>query len=69
MFNEINLGATIKFREPVTGKSFTRRFNPTDQIHILYDFVQSKFDEIQFESNSIIFELGTMKGLVISYHP
>lgn len=45
------LGTTIKFREPVTGKSFTRRFNPTDQIHILYDFVQSKLDEIQFESS------------------
>jgi len=51
------LGTTIKFRKPITGKSFIRRFNPTDKVSILYDFVQSKFDEIQFESESLMFEI------------
>lgn len=36
---------------------FSRKFNKDDSIQILYDFVQSKFDEIQFEGSWIIFEL------------
>lgn len=47
----------IKFREPVTGKTFTRKFNPKDSIHILYDYVESKLDEIQFENRWLKFDI------------
>mmetsp|Transcript_35615 Transcript_35615/g.41224 ORF Transcript_35615/g.41224 Transcript_35615/m.41224 type:complete len:107 (-) Transcript_35615:132-452(-) len=44
-------GSTIKFREPLTGNNFVRKFNKSDRVQILYDYVQSKLDEIQFENN------------------
>ena len=43
-------GSVIKFREPLTGKNFTRKFNNFDSIQVLYDYVESKLDEIQFEN-------------------
>jgi len=48
----------IKFREPSSGKTFTRRFLKSETIQILYDFVQSKLDEVEFEDEeNMEFEL------------
>ncbi|CAI2368434.1 unnamed protein product [Moneuplotes crassus] len=55
-------GTTIKFREPENGNSFVRKFNPTDTVSILYDFVQSRLDEIEFESDTLIFEIGVIEN-------
>lgn len=51
MTNPNSIGSTIKFREPLTGNNFVRKFNKSDRVQILYDYVQSKLDEIQFENN------------------
>lgn len=34
-----------------------RKFNKTDTVQVLYDYVQSKLDEIQFENTRVVFEL------------
>lgn len=39
----------IKFREPHTGKSFSRKFLKNHTIQNLYDYVASKLDEVEFE--------------------
>ena len=49
---------TIKFRDPSKGNSYQRRFLKTDTIQILYDFIQSRIDEIELEDDeSTQFEL------------
>lgn len=53
--------AEIKFREPSSGSSFTRRFMKTDKVQLLYDYVQSKLDELEFEDEeNLEFELVQM---------
>ncbi|CAI2367605.1 unnamed protein product [Moneuplotes crassus] len=60
--SEPSEGTIIKFREPENGKTFIRKFNPSDTVSILYDYVQSKLDEIEFEEDTVLFEIGVIEG-------
>lgn len=50
----------IKFRQPNSNQSFTRRFMKDDPISKAYDYVFSKLDEIEMdEDHHMQFELAT----------
>jgi len=40
------------FRLPVSGERVSRRFRKTDKVGILYDFIESIIDQVQFEDPS-----------------